>query len=313
MLLMTKRNQREILELVIIGSSLILLGFVLGRHRMVDFMIFCIAVLSYDLIYGHMGHLTIGHMLYFGTGTYVSALFMKWVISNPLLGIVAGVMAATLLSAIIGNLVVRTRGATFALVNMAFNYVGFFLVAYGWSKVTGGEDGMPSFVGSVGPIALHRQPLWFFFVLVCLLLSFYLLKRLTSSPFGIMVRSIKHNETRVRFLGYNIHYYKLVTFVMASALGAFAGTLTTINYGYIAPDYISPLRNADIIFANLIGGAGNIYGALVGGLLYIIARDLISIYVERWELVLGLVLVIIAIRFKMGITGYLQKHFAPRT
>jgi branched-chain amino acid transport system permease protein len=255
-----------------------------------------------------MGGLSIGHMLYFGTGTYVAALFMKLVVPNPLLAIPAGIFAGAIVSVIIGNMVVRTKGATFALVNMAFNYVGFFMVAYAWSNVTGGEDGMRSFTAPIGSFFLHRHPTWFYFVLICLLLSFYLMRRITSSPFGIMVRSLKHNETRVKFLGYNSHYYKLITFVIASAFAAFAGTLTTINYGYIAPDYISPLRNSELIFANLMGGAGNIYGALVGGVLYMIMKDYISIYMERWELILGVILVVVAIRFQRGITGYLQKY-----
>jgi branched-chain amino acid transport system permease protein len=301
-------GKRSLVEIIIIAVLCILLSFYMGKHRVADFMIFCITVLSYDLIYGFMGHLTIGHMLYFGTGTYTAALFMKWVTPNPILGIVAGIVAGALLALIVGKLVIRTKGATFALVNMAFNYVGFFLVAYAWGNVTGGEDGMPSFTGPLGSFYLHRHPYWFFFVLFCLLLSFYLLKHFSASPFGIMVRSIRYSERRVRFLGYNSHYYKLVTFIIASSFAAFAGTLTAINYGYIAPDYISPLRNAEIIFANLIGGIGNIYGALIGGMVYMIIRDFLSIYVERWELVLGVVLVVTALRFRTGITGYIQKY-----
>ncbi len=308
-----KSSPRILVELIIIAVVFILLSFFLGKPRMTDFMIFGIAVLSYDLIYGYMGHLTIGHMLYFGTGTYSATLFMKLVSPNPLLGIIAGILAGALLAAIVGSLVVRTKGATFALVNMAFNYVGFFLVAYAWADVTGGEDGMASFTGTVGPVNLQQHPLWFYFVLSCLLLSFFLLKKITASPFGVMVKAIKHNETRIKFLGYNVHYYKLVTFVIASALAAFAGTLTTINYGYIAPDYLSPLRNEELIFANLIGGAGNIYGALLGGTLYMVMKDYLSIYVARWELVLGILLVVISLKFRTGLVGFLKKHIQLRS
>ncbi|KKM10846.1 hypothetical protein SY88_12115 [Clostridiales bacterium PH28_bin88] len=303
-------GKRNMLELFLIVMVCMALSFVLGINRVTDFMIFTIAVMAYDLLYGYMGYLSIGHMLYFGTGTYVATLFMKLVLPNPLLGIAAGILAGALLAVIIGSLVVRTKGATFALVNMAFNYVAFFLVAYAWTGVTGGEDGMPSFTGPVGSLIIHRHPIWFYFVLGCLLLSFYLLRRITSSPFGIMVRSLKYNETRVKFLGYNSHYYKLVTYMIAAGFAAFAGALTAINYGYIAPDYISPLRNAEIIFANLIGGAGNMYGALLGGMFYMIMRDYISLYLERWELVLGIILVFVSIRFKTGLTGFIQKGYS---
>lgn len=305
--LSTKNDGKRIfLELLLIAVVLVVVSNFLGMPRMTDFMIFCIAVLSYDLIYGYMGYLTIGHMLYFGTGTYAAALFMQLVLPNPILAIIAGILAGAVLAVIIGNFVIHTKGPVFALVNMAFNYMGFFMVAYSWTAITGGEDGMRSNTGPIGDIFLHRQPTWFIFVLACLLVTFLFLRLLTSSPFGIMVRSLKYNEMRVKFLGYDTRYYKLVTFTIASAIAAFAGTLTTINYGYIAPDYISPLRNADMIFANLIGGTGNLYGALLGGLLFMTMRDYIAIFLERWELVLGVILVLAAIKFQTGIVGYLQ-------
>lgn len=299
-------GKRMFLELVAIAVVMMALSSLLGMPRMADFMIFCIAVLSYDLIYGYMGYLTIGHMLYFGTGTYAAALFMNLVLPNPILAIVVGIIAGAILAVIVGNLIIHTKGPIFALVNMAFNYVGFFMIAYAWAGFTGGEDGMRSNTGPIGDLFLHRHPTWFFFVLGCLLITFLVLRMITSSPFGIMVRALKHNEMRVKFVGYNTRYYKLVTFTIASAFAAFAGTLTTINYGYIAPDYISPLRNADMIFANMIGGTGNLFGALLGGLLFMTMRDYIALFLERWELVLGIVLVVVAIKFQSGIVGFLK-------
>jgi branched-chain amino acid transport system permease protein len=302
-------GKRIAIEVFLLALVFYLLSNLLSQRNIADFMIFCILVLSYDLLYGYMGYLSIGHMLYFGTGTYVSVIFMRNFIPNPLLAILAGTLAGALLALVIGNMVMRTKGATFALVNMAFNYMGFFLVAYAWTSITGGENGLASNVGSLGSFNLHQNPYWFYFVLLCLLLTFFLLRQLMSSPFGVMVRSIKQNETRLKFIGFNTKYYKVMTFVISSGLAAFAGTLNAINYGFIAPDYISPLRNAEIIFANLIGGAGNIYGALIGGIFYMVMRDNISIYFERWELILGIILVVMAIHFKTGISGYIYKVY----
>lgn len=300
-------KKQNILEIIVIAAVMILLMFILGQHKITDFMIFIIAVLSYNIIYGYMGYLSFGHYLYFGTGVYMSALFMKLVNPNPLLGIIAGIIAGAILAFLIGLLVMRTKGAVFALVNMGFNYVGFFLVAYAFTSITGGDDGMASYAGPIGKIFLYRQPIMFIFTLFSLLLLFYLLRRLTNSSFGIMIQSIKHDEVRVKFFGYNTYYYKIVTFVLASSIAAFAGALTTINYGYIGPDYMDPLRNIYLIFANLIGGAGNLIGSLIGGMIYMLISDFLPSYVSRWELIFGIILVLASFYLRDGIIGYIQR------
>jgi branched-chain amino acid transport system permease protein len=133
---------------------------------------------------------------------------------------------------------------------------------------------------------------------------FYFLRKLTDSPFGFIIRSIKEDETRVKFLGYNIFYYKWIAFVIAGGLAAMAGTLYTLYVQFVSPTFIHPLNNVEPIFAVLIGGAGNLYGAIAGGVVFMVMRDWLSGHIPQWEWILGCLLIAIVFWLRQGLTGF---------
>ncbi len=296
-------GSRTMAELAVIIVVMMLAARFFRMYRITDFMVFIIFVLSFDLLYGYMGHLSFGHMLYFGAGTYASAIFMNRISANPIMGILFAILFTGLLALMLGALAMKTHGAAFALINMGFNQIGFFLVVSGLAFLTRGDDGMAVFPDPLGSIHLGNERVLFYVVLGSLLGVFYLLKRLTQSPYGIMVRSIHENENRVRFLGYNTYRYKIITFVISCSIAGFAGALTTINYGYVSPGFIDPFHNVSPIFAILIGGAGNLYGAIIGGLIYKFLSEYIAIYVSTWELYMGIALLFMTFRFRTGVVG----------
>jgi branched-chain amino acid transport system permease protein len=219
-------------------------------------------------MYGYMGRLSFGHLLYLGTGAYCCGLFIKYFIGNPLLAILVGIIAAAILAMLLGPIIVRTTGACFALINLAFNHVGFFLVLSPLKKITNGEDGFGVHASMFAFFNPGSKTVKYFLVLFCLLFVFYILKRLTASPFGIMIRSINEDENRVRFLGYNTFLHKWVTFVIAGSVAGLAGMLTALNYNYVNPNVMDVHSNVGVVFACLIGGAGKLYGAILGSLVY---------------------------------------------
>jgi branched-chain amino acid transport system permease protein len=284
---------------------------ILKIQRTTDFIIFCIFVLSYDLLYGFMGRLSFGHMLFLGSGAYAITLFTEHVSTNPFLALAFAIVATGVVAAIIGPIIVRTTGAAFALINLAFNQIGYFLVLIAFATYTGGEDGMSSTFRTVGFFNLQNRNVVFGFSLIVLLLAFLLLKRLTSSPFGILLRMIKENETRARFLGYNTFSYKWIAFVIAAALAGLAGALSIMNYGYVTPSFMDPNRNVEVIFAVLIGGAGSLYGAVIGGVAFMAISNYLATYIPRWEMFLGLGLLVLVFRFRTGIWGSLSRLLQP--
>lgn len=300
-------------DIVIVAVLFLVLAPLLTVQRTTDFMIFCIFVLAYDLIYGYMGRLSFGHMLYLGIGAYGAALSAEHFGGNPFLALAVAVAAGAVVSFLLGMIVVRTTGACFALINLAFNQVGYFMALIAFAKWTGGEDGMAALFDRVWLFDISNRSMKFGFVLASLLGVFFLVKRLTDSSFGILLRSIRENETRARFLGYNTYLYKLLAFVLSASLAAFAGALTILNYTYATPSFIDPTRNVEVIFACLIGGAGNIYGALLGGIGYMIISNYLPNYIQRWEMFLGIALLVLVFRFKAGLWGYLKMLILAKT
>ena len=262
-------------------------------------MIFCIFAMSFDLMYGYMGRLSFGHLLFLGTGAYSCGLFIKYISGNPYLAILVGIGVAGLLGVLLGPIIVRTTGACFSLINLAFNQVGFFLVLSPLKTITNGEDGFGVHASSLAFLNPGCKTNMYLFVLFCLLLVFFLLKRLTSSPFGIMIRSIKEDENRVKFFGYNTFLHKWVTFILAVSIAGLAGTLTALNYNYVNPNVMDVHSNVGVVFACLIGGAGSLYGAIVGGVVYMLISNFLPIYIQRWEMFLG-------------IWGYIVEYFEKK-
>ncbi len=305
----TPMKEHGAISFLAIAAFFLIVTPLLSVHRVTDFMIFCIFAMSFDLLYGYMGRLSFGHMLYLGTGAYCCGLFMKYVSGNPLLAILIGAAFAGLLGVLLGLIIVRTTGACFALINLAFNHIGFFLVLSPLREITRGEDGFGVSVSKLGLLNFGSRPIMFAFVLFCLLLVYYLLRRLTSSPYGILIRSIKEDETRVRFLGYNTFFYKWLTFVIAGSIAGLAGSLTALNYNYVNPNAMDVHSNVGVVFACLIGGAGHLYGAIVGGMIYMVISNFLPIYIYRWEMFLGFSLLIIVFRFRMGVWGYFQRFW----
>jgi branched-chain amino acid transport system permease protein len=300
------------LDLPIVAGLFLLLAWALSLHRVTDFVIFCIFVLSYDLLYGHMGRLSFGHMLFFGTGAYAAALSGDWLGGNPLLALAAAAAAGAAVGLLLGPITVRTTGACFALINLAFNQVGHFIALIALARWTGGEDGLAATFRPVGPLDLGDRRTLFAFALAALLGTVWLMRRLTRSPFGILLRSLQQNETRVRFLGYDVFRAKLQAFVLSTSLAAFAGGLAIVNYSYVTPSFIDPTRNVEVIFATLIGGAGSVYGAIAGGVAYMLISNFLPSYIQRWEMFLGFALLFLVFRFRAGLWGFLFRWLGPR-
>lgn len=308
-----KVSYLEKIDVLIIIGIFLLLPLVFSLSLVTEFMVFSIFVLSYNLLYGYMGRLSVGHMLFLGSGAYGASMCVAYISANPIIAIFFGILLGFLVSLIIGPIVVRTSGAAFALINMAFNQIGFFLIQTGLAKWTGGADGKSAYFDSIGPINFNKPKVVYFLSMIVLIMSFVFMKKLTKSPFGILIKTIKEKELRSKFLGYNVFKAKLITYVISCSMAALAGALYTINFAYVTPSFISPTRNIEVIFATLVGGVGNIYGSIVGGTLYILISTYLPNLVQRWEMILGILLLFVVFKFKRGITGFIQILIKRRT
>jgi branched-chain amino acid transport system permease protein len=305
---MLKKLSKSVLFAIgVIIAGFIIFAYSASVNKVTDFVIFCIYVLGFDVLYGHLGRISFGHTLYLGAGAYGAAMCAKYLIPDPFLAMAMGIAAGAALGLIIGPIAVKTKGAAFALINVAFNQIGYFIVLVALAKYTGGEDGVSLTFNSYGFVNFGNVHFLFAFCLACLVAVYYLMHRLYGSAFGAMLLGIKENETRVRFLGYNTQAYKWVAFIISTSVSAFAGALFVINYGFANPGFMDPARNVEVIFAALIGGPGTEFGAVVGGTAYMVISNYLAKYITRWEMFLGAALLLIAFGFRKGIMGYVRE------
>ncbi|MCB2185054.1 MAG: branched-chain amino acid ABC transporter permease [Deltaproteobacteria bacterium] len=303
----SKVEKSPVLTLAMIAALFLIFGYATSLPKITDFMIFCIFVIGFDLLYGHMGQLSFGHMLYLGAGAYGCGMFAYHVHPDPFLALLVGILTGAVLAALLGPVVVKTSGAAFALLNLALNEVGDYLVLSPLHKWTGGEDGLSLFFYRYGFIDFGDATFRFYFILVSLLLVSLLVLTFVRSPFGILLKSLKENETRAKFLGYNTYVYKYVTFILSGAIVGFAGALTSLNLSYCNTSLMAPSRNVEVVFAALMGGAGNVVGAVVGGTAFMTISNYLASYIVRWEMFLGAALLAFAFWFRKGIWGYARK------
>ncbi len=305
---MLKRiEQSPPLTLLVVAAAFFVYGYSTSLFKITDFIIFTIFVLGFDMAYGQMGKLSFGHMLYYGAGSYGAGLCAIHVYPDPFLAILAGMIFGAALGLILGPVLVKLKGAAFALSNLAFNQLGYFLVLVPFAPVTGGEDGISLSFNSYGFIDFSDFNFRFYFYLACLLGVVFLYQRFTRAPYGIFLRATKENEIRVRFLGYNTQVFKVVTFVISTTLSGLAGALNALNLQFTNTSLIDPTRSVEVIFAALMGGAGNVLGAVMGGMAFMTIRQYLADYLVRWEMFLGIALLFIAFKLRKGLYGVLAK------
>lgn len=307
-----RKDKGLLVEITAVAVSYLLFAYLGAINKAIDFLIFCIYVMGFDLLYGHMGRISFGHPLYYGAGAYGAAMFAKFVYADPFLAIVVGTLTGAFIGFALGPIIVKTKGAAFALINVAFNQLAYFIVLVALAKYTGGEDGSSIGFHSYGFVNFSNPNFLLFFCISSVLTVYCLLNRMYKSPFGYMLLGIKENELRVQFLGFNTLRYKWVAFVVSTSISAFAGSLAAINYQFVNPSFIDPARNVEVIFAALIGGAGTMLGPVVGGTVYMVISNYLAKYIQRWEMFVGITLLLIALRFTKGIVGYGQELWEGR-
>ena len=277
-------------------------------------MILAIFAMSLDLLQGITGLVSLGHAAYFGFAGYVLAFLSpadapaSWFITLPL-----AILTSALLALLIGFFVVRTQGIYFIMVTMAFAQMVYFL--FFDNKELGGSDGLYINVRPAGwGLDFENKQVLYFFTLACLVLTYAFLRRLLWSPFGRTLNGIRLNEHRTQALGYNSFNYKLTAFTLAGALAGMAGYLWAAQSGYVNPELMGFHMSAHAIMMVILGGMGNVAGALIGAfgfeLFLHFFKDLPKVgefdLGKHWQLWMGSLIVLVVIIAPQGLMGLLR-------
>jgi branched-chain amino acid transport system permease protein len=275
-------------------------------------LILAIVALSLDLLVGITGMVSLAQAAFFGIAGYSLVLFAPefeavsiWVALPVCLAISA---AAAL---VMGLLIIRTSGIFFIMVTIAFSQMLFYL--FHDAPFAGGSDGAFMFmkptvmIGDWQLLDLENRNTLYYVVLASLVAIYLLLRTFLRAPFGKVLLGIKINEVRVRALGYNPVFYKLVVFVIAGTIAGYAGMLATTQYGFVSPSQLSWQMSAHALVMVILGGMGSLFGAILGAFAFEGLHHLFASLTPHWELPMGLVVIAMVMLLPKGIAGLLTK------
>jgi branched-chain amino acid transport system permease protein len=269
--------------------------------------------LSLDLILGYAGIVSLGHAAFFGTAAYAAGLFSKFVWGEPLTGLVVGTAAAALLGYASSFVIARFRHLTLIMITLG---LGLLLqeAANSASWLTGGSDGLQGV--NIWPLLGHFD--WdlygytaYSYSLAVLFVVFLGARRLIHSPFGLALRGIRENAVRMPAIGAPSRAHIRTIYTISAAMAGIAGALIAQTTSTVALDSLGFERSADVLVMLVLGGAGRLYGGLVGAIVFLVARDQFSgIAPQYWYFWIGLLLVAVVIFLPNGILGGLSKIVA---
>jgi branched-chain amino acid transport system permease protein len=267
-------------------------------------MIFAIAAVSLDLILGFGGMVSFGHAAYLGIGAYAVAIPAFYGIHSGAIQWALALGLSGLAALAIGTVSLRTSGVSFIMITLAFAqmlyYLGISIDAWG------GDDGMRLARRSdFGVVDLTNAYVFYYVVFAVLVVLLWLGGRLIDARFGLVIRSAKSNEPRMRAIGFSTFRYKLAAFAIAGAVCGLAGALLANQTEYLTPSYMHWTRSGDIMVMVILGGMGTLYGPVLGAVVFLLLEDVLSAWTVHWQVVLGPLLVLIVLYARHGLYGLL--------
>jgi branched-chain amino acid transport system permease protein len=268
-----------------------------------DALLFGAVAMSLDLLMGYTGLVSFGHAAFFGLGAYATAVLLERGVLSlwPCLGFAAVAVGAYAL--MVGYFATARRGIYFALLTLIFAEVIYTFFRY--TQTFGGSDGiqgLPSFELAAG-WAIDAPARLYYLVVAYLLLAYIMCRVIVRSHFGQVLVAIRENEDRARFLGYNVQRYKMGACLISALLTGLAGALYPGRSAYATPDLLHWSISGEFLIMVMIGGLGTLVGPIIGGAFFTVLQEKVSSYVQWYNLVVGLVLVLIVLFVPRGLLG----------
>lgn len=259
---------------------------------------------SFNMLWGGTGMLSFGQALYYGLGAYsVGIVFKYWGDGWFLPAMVLGILSSVVLAILIGLLIIRVGGVFFTVMTLAFGQLAW-QITFRWYGFTGGDDGIQ---GIIPPGILGNRIAYYYFTLVLVALSIFLLRRLAVSPMGLTLRCVRQNPDRVRFLGQSVKRNQLTIYVISSAFAALAGGLMAGVDNSIHPNMLYWTTSGEVILMSVLGGIGQFFGPFIGAAALIIIEDIVGARTEFWPLIVGIIMMVMVLLFPRGLVGEARK------
>jgi branched-chain amino acid transport system permease protein len=282
------------------------------RRFLTEILIWGLLAMSSDILIGYAGMVSFGHSAFFGLGIYGAAAALLTVRPpNLWLALLFGLVGAAGVAAFVAYFATRLRDIYFAITTLIFSQI-FYVIIFTWTEVTGGENGLTFSRPPLGVPGLFSVPFtsntlhWF--VLGVVTLSYLVLRRITQSPFGMVLQSIRENEGRTRAIGYPIERYKMVAVMLSGLFAGLAGVLYAIQNRFAAPDFVFFLVSGEVVIFNVMGGIGTLVGPILGAAFFLLLREGFSRFFTEYYLIpVGLIFIAMVIFMPQGLLGFLRR------
>jgi branched-chain amino acid transport system permease protein len=274
-----------------------------------NILIYGLYALGFNLVYGYLGLLSFGHAALFGTGAYFCGIAIVHFGLPWYAAIALGIVGGLSMAALIGVLAIRTRGIYFAMVTMALSQCVYYLFyqAVDW---TGGENGLRGInVRDINIFGIRLDfinPLTRYYVISAFVIAaFFVLSRILASPFGAAIEAVRENEARAKASGFDVTLTRLITFVLSGGFCGLAGALSALHLSIVPIEILYYETSGIVVMIALLGGMGTFFGPMVGAAAFLSLENLVSIWTEHWQLIVGAVFMICVLFFPRGIWGTL--------
>lgn len=269
-----------------------------------EMLILAVAACGLNLMLGYAGMVSFGPAGLYAVGAYTTALLLIYTNVPFGLTLIAGPVAAGIVSIIVGWFCVRLTHVYFSLLTLAFSQV-IHTIIFEWYGFTKGDDGIVEI-----PVPAFFQPIinYYYFTLGVVILCLLLLWMIVKSPFGKTLQAIRENPERTEFIGIHVRRYRLAVFVLS---GFFLGVAGSLYCGFnknVFPDFADMMKSTEMLVVCLLGGIYHFLGPVAGSIVYILIDKIISSYTEYWPLILGLVIIVLLIFMRGGIVGFITER-----
>ena len=283
------------------------------RRFVTEILIWGLLAMSSDILIGYTGMVSFGHSAFFGLGMYGAAAALLSVRPpNLWVALVYGLAAAAVVAVFVAYFSTRLREIYFSITTLVFSQI-FYVIIFTWTEVTGGENGLTFRRPALSIPGLFSIPFdsntlhWF--VLAVVTVSYLVLRRITQSPFGMVLQSIRENEPRTQAIGYAVERYKMVAVMLSGLFAGLAGVLYAVQNRFAAPDFVFFVISGEVVIFNVMGGVGTLVGPIVGAAFFLLLREGFSRFFTEYYLIwVGLIFTAMVIFMPQGLLGFWRRR-----
>ncbi len=285
----------------------------------VDIMLWGLCAVGFDLLFGFAGLLSFGQAVFWGGSAYATGVLIAKFGAPNWLGFLGGIGVSTAMGVLFGLIIAQKKGIYFSMITFAFAQIVYFIVNQ-FPAYTGGEDGLHDILrGSLFGIDLKNNIVFYYLCLAIVAATIAFVFRIMQSPFGLSLAGSRENERRLLSIGYSVYGLRVRIYVLSAFVISIAGALYALNHEFISLEAVYWRASGEPVMMTLLGGAGTVYGPMLGAAIVLLIRNVLSTLTDSASLVLGCLFVVIVMLFRRGVVGeivYLIAHrdlFRPRS